>query len=143
MQQYVAAAGHAGADHGPDARVRRQGRLQRTMNLEFFHNISKTVKKIRSKIGKINNTVLVLRFAQRKWKETKQEPSMLSGAAVHGSCLVSFHILWAILSTSTVQSCVKTFLLSFENHSQPNPKLHYGQAVEKRTSLAIFLSFYS
>ena len=49
MQQYVAAAGHAGADHGPDARVRRQGRLQRTMNLEFFHNISKTVIKNRVK----------------------------------------------------------------------------------------------
>ena len=36
-----------------------------------------------------------------KWKETKQQPSMLPGPAVPGCCSVSFHILWAILSTST------------------------------------------
>ena len=47
-------------------------------------------------------TVLVLGMAHRKWKEIKQHPSMLPGPAVPGSCLVSFHILWAILSTSTV-----------------------------------------
>ena len=49
-----------------------------------------------------SSTVLVLRMTHRKWKETKQQPSMLSGPAVPGCCLVSFHILWAILSTSTV-----------------------------------------
>ena len=47
-------------------------------------------------------TVLVLRMAHRKWKETKQLPSMLPVPAVPDCCLVSFHILWAILSTSTV-----------------------------------------
>ena len=47
-------------------------------------------------------TVLVLRMAHRKWKETKQQSSMLPGPSVPGSCLVSFHILWTILSTSTV-----------------------------------------
>ena len=52
------------------------------------------------------STVLVLRLAHRKWKETKQQPSMLPGPAVPGSCLVSFHILWAILNTSTVQCFV-------------------------------------
>ena len=41
-------------------------------------------------------------MAHWKWKETKQQPSMLSGPAVRGSCLVSFHILWAILTKSTV-----------------------------------------
>ena len=41
-------------------------------------------------------------MAHRKWREIKQQPSMLPGTAVPGSCLVSFHILWAILSTSTV-----------------------------------------
>ena len=46
-------------------------------------------------------TVLVLRMAHRKWKETKQLPSMLPGPAVPGCCLVCFHIMWAILSTST------------------------------------------
>ena len=52
-------------------------------------------------------TVLVLRIAHRKWIETKQQPSMLLGPAVPGSCVVSFHILWAILSTSTVLSWSK------------------------------------
>ena len=47
-------------------------------------------------------TVLVLRMAHRKWKETKQQPSKLPVPAVPGCCLVYFHILWAILSTSTV-----------------------------------------
>ena len=47
-------------------------------------------------------TVLVLSMAHRTWKETKQLTSMLPGPAVPGSCLVSFHIRWAILSTSTV-----------------------------------------
>ena len=49
-------------------------------------------------------TMLVLRMAHRKWKETKQQPSMLPGPAVPGGCLVSLHILWAILSTSTVDT---------------------------------------
>ena len=47
-------------------------------------------------------TVLVHRMAHRKCKETKQLPSMLPGSAVPGCCLLSFHILWAILSTRTV-----------------------------------------
>ena len=36
------------------------------------------------------------RMSHRKWKEIKQEPSMLLGPAVPGSCLVYFHFLWAI-----------------------------------------------
>ena len=46
--------------------------------------------------------MLVLRMVHRKLKESKQQPSMWPGPAVPGCCLVSFHILWAILSTSTV-----------------------------------------
>ena len=38
-------------------------------------------------------TVLVLRMADRKWKEFKQQPSMLPGSAVPWCCLVSFHFL--------------------------------------------------
>ena len=59
-----------------------------------------------TKIYSIKTTlrlVLVFRMAHRKWKESKQQPSMLPGPAVPGCCLVSFHILWAILSTSTVK----------------------------------------
>ena len=48
-------------------------------------------------------TVLVLRMADRKWKETKQQPSMLPGPAVPGCSLVSFHFLWAILCLQAVQ----------------------------------------
>ena len=49
-------------------------------------------------------TVLVLRMAQRKWKDTKQEPGTAGQGNMLGCCLISFHFLWAILSTSTVQS---------------------------------------
>ena len=42
------------------------------------------------------------RLAHRKWKETKQQPSMVSGPAVPGCCLVSFHFLWAILCPQAV-----------------------------------------
>ena len=34
------------------------------------------------------------RMANRKWKETKQEPSMLPGPAVPDCSLLSFHFLW-------------------------------------------------
>ena len=47
-------------------------------------------------------TVLVLRMAHRKWKETMQQPSMLPGPAVPGCSLVSFHFMWAILCPQTV-----------------------------------------
>ena len=36
-------------------------------------------------------------MAHRKWKGTKQLPSMLPGPAMPGCRLVSFHFLWAIL----------------------------------------------
>ena len=48
-------------------------------------------------------TVRVDSLPHRKWKEVKQQPSMLPGPAVSGSCLVSFHFLWGKLSTRTVQ----------------------------------------
>ena len=35
-------------------------------------------------------------MAHRKLKEIKQQPSMLPGPAVPGSCLASFHFRWAI-----------------------------------------------
>ena len=39
-----------------------------------------------------------------KWKETKQQPSMLPGPAVSGCCFISFHFLWAIHPIHPVQS---------------------------------------
>ena len=48
-------------------------------------------------------TVLVLRMANRIWKEAKQQPGTAWPGNRLGSCLVSFQFLWAILSTSTVQ----------------------------------------
>ena len=42
------------------------------------------------------------RMSHRKWKETKQQPSMLPGPAVPGCSLVSFHFLWAILCPQAV-----------------------------------------
>ena len=38
-------------------------------------------------------------MAHRKWKETKQQPSLLPGPAVPGSV----HFLWAILCPQAVQ----------------------------------------
>ena len=35
-------------------------------------------------------------MAHRKWTKMKQQPSMLPGPAVPGSCFASFHFLWAI-----------------------------------------------
>ena len=42
---------------------------------------------------------------------------MLPGPAVPDSCLVSFHILWAILSTTTVQGVAEVFTDGFKNGS--------------------------
>ena len=47
-------------------------------------------------------TVLVLRIAHRKWKETKLQPGTAGPGNMLGSRLVSFHFLSVILSTSTV-----------------------------------------
>ena len=51
---------------------------------------------------RVGYTVLVLRMAHRIWKETKQEPGTAWPGNRLGCCLVSFHFLWAILSTSTL-----------------------------------------
>ena len=41
-------------------------------------------------------------MAHRKWKATKQKPSMLPGPAVPSCTLLSFHFLWAILCPQAV-----------------------------------------
>ena len=46
------------------------------------------------------------RVAHRKWKETKQQPSLLPGSAVPDCSLVYFHYLWAnILSAGCTVVC--------------------------------------
>ena len=47
--------------------------------------------------------MLVLRIAHRKWNETKQEPGLAGPGNMLACYIVSFHFLWAILSTSTVE----------------------------------------
>ena len=47
--------------------------------------------------------MLVLRIAHRIRKETKQEPGTAGPGNILGCCLVAFHFLWVILSTSTVE----------------------------------------
>ena len=49
-----------------------------------------------------NSTVLVLRMAHKKKKETKQEQGTAEPGNMLGCCLNSFDFLWAILSMSTV-----------------------------------------
>ena len=51
----------------------------------------------------LSNTACGHRIAHRKWKETKQQPSMLPGPAVPGCSLVSFHFLLAILCPQAVE----------------------------------------
>ena len=41
----------------------------------------------------------------QKWRETKQQPSMLPGTAVHGCFLVSLHFLCYILCSRSVFLC--------------------------------------
>ena len=60
---------------------------------------------------RVQTTVLVLRMAHRIWKETKQQPGTAVPGNMLGCCLISFHFLWAILSTSTVQSFTKRHVL--------------------------------
>ena len=42
------------------------------------------------------------RIAYRKWKEVKRQPGTGGPGNMLGSCLVSFHFLWAILCTQAV-----------------------------------------
>ena len=54
-------------------------------------------------------TLRVDSLPHRKWKEIKQQPSMLPGPAVPGCCLISFYFLWGKLSTLTVHYCISIF----------------------------------
>ena len=79
-----------------------------------------------------HTTVLVLRMVHRNWKETKQHPSMLPGPAVPGCSLVYFHILWAILSTSTVDIHISKAIPGMEFLSHLNGiKWHKTEMVDK------------
>ena len=48
-------------------------------------------------------------MAHRKWKEIKQQSSMLPGSAVPGYSVVSFHFLWAILCPQAVFGFLATW----------------------------------
>ena len=58
----------------------------------------------RSIVGYSDNTVLVLRKAQRKWKDTKQHPGTAGPGNMLGCCLISFHFLWVIHPIRPVKS---------------------------------------
>ena len=67
------------------------------------------------------------RMAHRKWKDTKQQPSMLPGPAVPGSSLVSFHFLWAILCPQAVLPLSRNILTSWEmSEMSPIDSVHGG-----------------
>ena len=49
-------------------------------------------------------------MSHRKWKKTKEQPSMLPGPALPGCCLISFNFLWAIHPIRPVQTqCLKVY----------------------------------
>ena len=56
--------------------------------------------------------MLVPRMAHRIWKENKLLPGTAGPGNMLGTCLVSFHFLRAILSTSTVSSEANKQLVS-------------------------------
>ena len=85
------------------------------------------------------------RMAHRKWKESKQQPSMLPGPAVPGCCYISFHFLWAILCPQAVQisrsNCDENVL------ERPRPSKMFHVIINfiictslQDTSLIIFIS---
>ena len=52
---------------------------------------------------KDHSTVLMFKIAHRIWKEAKQQQGTAGPGNMLGSCLVSFHFLWAILCPQAVQ----------------------------------------
>ena len=76
------------------------------------------------------STVLVLRMADRNWKETKQQPSLLPSLAVSGCSLVSFHFLWAILCLQAVQKCSMFWPESVQS-SNPEDKGSLAQSISE------------
>ena len=50
----------------------------------------------------LDNTVLVLRMANRKWIETEQQPGTAEPGNMLGCCIIYFHFRWGKLSTRTV-----------------------------------------
>ena len=81
----------------------------------FLRNKSEEGKKIHGRLSasvvrSLVSTVFVLRMAHRKWKEIKQQPSLLPGPAVPGCSLVSFHFLWVILCPQAVDEIHKQAL---------------------------------
>ena len=68
----------------------------------------------------LSSTVLVLRMAHRILKETKQEPGTAEPDNMLGCCLVSFHFLWAILSTSSVLFMSNRLCLTYSNNLKHN-----------------------
>ena len=74
-------------------------------------------------------------MSHRKWKETKQDPSMLPGPAVPGSCLASFHFRWAIHPIppvgSQLCSCL-SFVADVESEESPKGETGDEMAVGVR-----------
>ena len=69
--------------------------------------------------SQFSSTVLVLRMAHRKWKETKQQHVAWPSCAW---LLLSFQILWAILSTSTVHASASPGLGRIGNQVSADPE---------------------
>ena len=55
-------------------------------------------------------------MSHRKWKEIKQQPSMLPGPALSGCCLISLHFLWAIHPICPVYVCYFIWGFTLKGH---------------------------
>ena len=87
------------------------------------------------------------RMAYRKWKETKQQLSLLPGPAVPGCSLVSFHFLfmynfwWAICGKWNVKFCMRLGVTHEFYFSKNLPRyLRYLLALGSRLNYPIYSS---
>ena len=81
------------------------------------------------KEGRKEITVCGHRMAHRKWKEIKQQPSMLPGPAVPGCSLVSLHFLWANCMSADCTEWMEWMLHRKRRETKKQPSMLPGPAV--------------
>ena len=78
-------------------------------------------------------------MAHRIWKETKQEPGTAGPGNMLGCCLVSYHFLRAILSTSTVEDNILVYVHVHSITLQASASALLASMEKDRELLRIFL----
>ena len=88
------------------------------------------------------STVPVDRMAYRKWKETKLQPGTAGPGNMLDCCFISFHFLWAILSTGTVSFWNSIFFFLWDKcRKQKQTQVRRVQGESKRCLRAARVAF--